>query len=386
MSALAVMTLALTLVVLPSSPAAASRGEKTKADAGYQAGEIVVKFKQGAAQTKRLATLDKLNSKILSKNHALGFDVVKVHGSVENALKMYRENPLVEYAEPNITFKAAATPNDSDYSKQYGLELVNAPTAWKTVTGKGAKIAIVDTGVDYNHPDLKGKVIKGRDFIDNDSDPMDENGHGTHCAGIAAAHTNNEIGIAGMAPNAKIYASRVLDANGRGSLDAVANGITDAADHGAKVISLSLGASKGAQALKDAVDYAADKGAIVVAAAGNEGKTTPNYPGYYKKTIAVGATDSNDKKADFSNCGADWVDVAAPGVDIYSTITGGGYKNLSGTSMATPHVAGLAGLLASQGKKAADIRSTIEGTADKISGTGSDWAYGRINAAKAVGE
>ncbi len=201
----------------------------------------------------------------------------------------------------------------------------------------------------YDHPDLAGKVIRG-DHVDNDWDPYDGNGHGTHTAGIAAAVTNNARGIAGMAPEATIYAVRVLDESGSGTLQNVANGIIHAADNGADVINLSLGSPNDSITLKEAVDYAWNKGVVVVAAAGNDGSAQPTYPAYYSDAIAVAATDSDESKASFSNYG-NWVDVAAPGVNIYSTYTDGGYASLSGTSMATPHVAGLAGLLDAQGRQ-----------------------------------
>lgn len=347
--------------------------------------EIIVKYKEGLPSAAMSALHKKADAEVLNRNAQLGFEVVKVEdASLEQAIDIYEQNNDVEYAEPNITFHTYETPNDPMFDQQWGPQQVEAPAAWDVTKGSDqVEVAIVDTGVDYDHPDLSGKVIKGGDFVDNDGDPMDENGHGTHCAGIAAASTNNGVGIAGMAPNVSIYAVRVLDANGSGSLDAVAEGIIDAADNGSEVISLSLGAPTGAQTLEEAVQYAADKGSVVVAAAGNSGLPTPSYPAYYSDAIAVAATDSNDSKASFSNYG-NWVDIAAPGVDILSTYPGGDYQSLSGTSMATPHVAGLAGLLASQERSASEVRSAIEQTADPISGTGTYWENGRINANQAV--
>ncbi|QCV55125.1 peptidase S8 [Thermoactinomyces vulgaris] len=350
--------------------------------------EIIVKFKQNATSSDVSALHAKAKASITSTNKQLGYQVVKVNEgqNMEDVLKQYQSNPNVEYVEPNHEVHAFFTPNDPRYSEQYAPQLVGAEEAWDVTQGSSnVTVAIVDTGVDYNHPDLQGKVIKGKDFVDNDDDPMDENMHGTHCAGIAAALTNNGVGIAGMAPKVKILAERVLDANGSGTLDSVAQGITHATDQGADVISLSLGSPQGASTLENAVNYAASKGAVVVAAAGNESTSAPSYPAYYEKAIAVAATDSNDKIASFSNYGS-WVDVAAPGVNILSTVPGGGYQTASGTSMATPLVAGQAALLASQGKSASEIRQAIEGTADQISGTGQYWAHGRVNAAKSVSQ
>ena len=379
-----VASLALALVLtLPQTVGA----EAAPADKpAYAPDQVIVKFKEGTSARTMKATHQEEQAKLLSRNETLGFDVVKVEDkSVEQAVQEYEKNPDVEYAEPNYIYTIQWTPNDPDFSsRQWGPQKVQAPEAWDVTRGSSStRIAIVDTGVQYDHPDLAGKVVRGYDFVDDDSDPYDGNGHGTHCAGIAAAVTDNGRGIAGMAPNATIYAVRVLDDNGSGTLDDVANGIIHAADNGADVISLSLGAPVGATTLRNAVDYAWNSGSVVVAAAGNSGTSLPSYPAYYDNAIAVAATDSNDNKASFSNYGS-WVDVAAPGVDIYSTYTGSSYRSLSGTSMATPHVAGLAGLLDAQGRSASQIRAAIENTAVPISGPGTYWSKGRINAYKAV--
>lgn len=373
--------LALAMVV-PGTVDSAS----VQAEAKYVPNELIVKFKPGTRGAAKASLHAQEDAEVISRNTDIGFEVIKLKDqSVQQALKAYKANPNIEYAEPNFIVKTAWTPNDPDYStKQYGPQITKAPQAWDVTRGSSnVRIAIVDTGVQYDHPDLADKVVKGFDFVDKDSDPYDENGHGTHCAGIAAAVTDNGIGIAGMAPDASIYAVRVLDANGSGSLADVASGITHAADNGSQVISLSLGSFIGGTALKDAVNYAWNKGSVIVAAAGNSGLPFPSYPAYYSNAIAVAATDSNDQTASFSNWGS-WVDIAAPGVDIYSTYPTDSYQSLSGTSMATPHVAGLAGLLASQGRSADEIRAAIEKTADPIPGTGTYFANGRINAYNAV--
>jgi thermitase len=376
--------LLLALLVVPSGLFAQSQSVPHLAGK-YVPGELIVKFKAGTS-TNAIKSLHAKAGALVAKTSKLGFQVVKFKSSsVAAMLKKYKANPNVEYAEPNYIYHAFWTPNDPAFStKQWGPQKVQADKAWDVTKGNSnVNIAIVDTGVQADHPDLSGKVINGWDFVYNDPIPNDANGHGTHCAGVAAAVTNNGVGIAGIAPNVKILAVRVLDANGSGTLENVANGITYAADHGAKVISLSLGGPSGSITLQNAVNYAWNKGAVIVAAAGNSGSSSPSYPAYYSNVISVAATDSNDKKASWSNYGS-WVDVAAPGVNIYSTYKGSSYATLSGTSMATPHVAGLAGLLASQGRTNSKIREAIQNTADKISGTGKYWKYGRINAYKAV--
>jgi len=379
------MAISFVLVGIPGVQALSLSSAPTDEQTASSGQEIIVKFKPGISQATQSLIHTEAATRILFHNDILGFDVVKLNGqSIEKVLEIYRNNPLVEYAEPNFVFHATMTPNDTYFTDQWSLTKVEAPTAWDLgQSADSVQIAVIDTGVDSTHPDLAGKVINGHDYVDNDNDPMDLNGHGTHVAGVAAAVTNNQQGIAGMAPKAKIYAVRVLDENGKGTLDKVASGIVEAADHGAKVINLSLGSSQSAQTLKDAIDYAWNKGAVVVAAAGNDGTSAPTYPAYYNQVLAVAATDSSDHKAEFSNYGK-WVDVAAPGVDITSTYVGGGYKMMSGTSMAVPQVSGLAALLAAKGKNNTQILGTIQSTPDKVTGTGTDWEYGRINALRAM--
>ncbi|MCM3717624.1 S8 family peptidase [Fictibacillus phosphorivorans] len=374
------VSLALPASAVESEVQEASFTTSVKQEAATQ--EVIVRYKDSISAFSAQNTISTFGKVVDATED---FSVVKVNGDVSEAIKKLESLDSVEYAEPNITLHASYVPNDPDYqTKQYAPQKVSAEQAWDTTqSSSNVKIAVIDTGVDYYHPDLAGKVIKGADFVDDDNDPIDENEHGTHVAGIAAANTNNGIGIAGLAPKAQILAVRVLDANGSGSLDDVAQGIRYAADQGAQVINLSLGGSVGTQTLQDAVNYAWDKGSVVVAAAGNSGVSLPSYPAYYENAIAVAATDRNDQKASFSNFGT-WVDIAAPGVDIYSTIPNNQYASFSGTSMASPVVAGVAGLLAAQGKNASQIRAALENTADPVTGTGTLFQNGRVNAAKAV--
>lgn len=359
-----------------------------QASTEFVEGEVLVKFKGGAQMAapidharigaRPVETINRLNVQRVALPKTV---------NVSQALAHYRGLPNVEFAEPNyIARHFQVTPNDPSYGSQWGLPKISAPAGWAVTTGSpGVTIAIVDTGVDKNHSDLVGKLVAGYDFVNNDADADDDNGHGTHCAGIAAALTNNGVGVAGVDWNARIMPVKVLNASGSGSYTGIANGIIWAADNGAKVISMSLGGSAGSATLESAVNYAASKGVVIVAAAGNSNTTAASYPAFYSACIAVGSTTSTDARSSFSNYGASWVDVAAPGSSIYSTYDGNTYATLSGTSMATPHVAGLAGLVwAKQGATAtsATVRSAIEQNCDNV---GTWVAFGRINVAKALG-
>jgi thermitase len=247
-------------------------------------------------------------------------------------------------------------------------------------------VAVVDTGVDYTHEDLAGTVRKGYDFVNDDTDAMDDQGHGTHVAGTIAATLNNNKGVVGVSPNVvRILAVKVCGVGGC-TWSNVASGIVYAADKQARVINLSLGGPESSQTLKDAVNYAWNKGVLLACAAGNEGAGDPLYPAAYKRCLAVAATDENDARASFSQYAPDGV--AAPGVSILSSLPGNNYESWSGTSMATPHVAGLAALLFSQNPNRTNrrVREIIQGTTDDIGTAGKDpiFGYGRINASKAV--
>jgi serine protease len=280
---------------------------------------------------------------------------------------------------------------------QWALTHIDAVQAWGTAKGAGATIAIVDTGIDLSHPDLKSKIVSAWTCIDScKAGGNDDNGHGSHVAGIAAAVTDNGEGVSGVAPKAKLIAVKVLDKNGKGFTSDVALGIKWAADKGARVVNLSLGPEVGlsldvlgAGEVSDAVDYAWNKGAVVVAAAGNDALPFTSYT-FTANLLVVGATGPDDRLASYSTAGAG-VDVYAPGGDattatctkrdcIVSAYKDGGYATMDGTSMATPQVSGIAALLRSQGRNNSQtvsrIKSTTEDSAD---------GFPRVNAAKAVG-
>jgi len=374
---------------------------------GYASGKpndsdrILVKLRAGTPPAAAADLHRQIGTRLVGSVPRLGVDVVSASAAdLPSRLSAYLRDPRVEYAEPDyraeayvISAQTAVTPNDPSFSQQWGMTKVEAPGAWGVTTGtSGVKIAILDTGIDQDHEDLASKIVDNQNFTGSSSFD-DLYGHGTHVAGIAAAITNNATGVAGMGWSSSLMNVKVLDDSGSGYYSWIANGIIWAADHGAKVINMSLGGRSASKTLENAVNYAWSKGVVLVAAAGNNGSSARSYPAYYQNCIAVAATDSNDKKASWSNYGS-WVDVAAPGVNIFSTLTNhpsvlsssAGYGYLSGTSMATPHVAGLAALVwaTPYGTSNSSVRARIEKNADKISGTGSYWAYGRINAYRAV--
>ena len=231
----------------------------------------------------------------------------------------------------------------------WGIQRVHAASAWPITEGKGVKVAVIDTGIDYTHPELTGQVDGGYSAItktENPADYADDNGHGSHVAGTIAAHKDGK-GVVGVAPGARLYAVKVLDADGSGNLSDVIDGIVWAAKNHMDVANMSLGAPVDSEAMKRAVRFARGSGVVVVAAAGNSGGSV-GFPGAYEDVIAVAASDFQDKLASFSSRGPE-VDFIAPGVDILSAKMGGGFASYSGTSMASPHVAGLAALAVSQG-------------------------------------
>ena len=365
----------------------ASKTKKKTTAAAFVEDELLVKFKLGKSETGN-ATVKKMGAKLKEKLKHIDISHLKLPKglTVEKAVEKLSNLDIVEFVEPNYIQSTVGNPNDPRYKEQWGLETIRALKGWGVSTGKAKTvIAVVDTGVDLTHPDLKDKIVPGYNYVENNNKPQDDEGHGTHCAGIAAASADNGEGIAGVCPNCSIMPVRGLGGDGQGSITTVSNGIMYAADHGAEVISMSFGSPSYSTTLKNAIDYAVKKGAVLVAAAGNDGVTTPFYPAYLEPVIAVGSsTEFNDKRSYFSNYG-DWVEVAAPGSNILSTVPGGyGYKQ--GTSMAAPFVSGLAGLMVSCSEKSAtEVRAALLKSTVPVG----DWVNsGRIdvpNALAAVG-
>lgn len=239
---------------------------------------------------------------------------------------------------------------DAQQKAGWQISAFELPKAWQYTQGEGVTIAVLDSGCDLDHPDLKQNLVPGANFVKPDLPPEDDNGHGTHVTGILVAE-NNEIGMVGVCPSAKVMPVKVLDKNGNGNLVNVAKGVKWAADNGADIIVMSLGSPSKLQQVRKAIQYACSKNVPVFVAAGNAGNTKEIfYPANYPETIAIGAIDSDLRRADFSNTGEN-LDFMAPGVDVFSTVPDNWYATFSGSSMACPFAAGVAALVLSYVRK-----------------------------------
>jgi subtilisin family serine protease len=288
-----------------------------------------------------------------------------------------------------LSAAAASAAGDPLRPQQWNLDMVEADAAWTTTTGAGATVAIVDSGVQADHPDLAGRLIAGYDVVENDATPQDANGHGTHVTGIVGAATGNGVGVAGVAPSARLMPVRVLDADGSGTEDGVAAGIDWARAHGADVINLSLGSevpiigATQAGALDAAMRRALDAGIIVVAAAGNDGVPVCEQPAAAAGLVCVGAVDRRAEHALYSSFGSG-LGLVAPGGSALPTAGEGvlsayppaGYAELSGTSQATPHVSGVAALLVACGLRGQNAVRRMLATARDLGTPGQDVTYG----------
>jgi type VII secretion-associated serine protease mycosin len=358
----------------------------------YHINEVVVKFRGHPADRE----LDQMKRDITAMSvRKLGYTYVfRSHKMQTEAMMRYfrsRWNP--EYVEPHYLYltneSAPIVPNDALYSQyQWNLPKIETEKGW--TFGKGSDkvlVAVVDTGVQADHPDLAGKLVTGTNLVDPNAKPNDDVGHGTHVSGIIAANVNNGVGVAGVTWYNKVLPVKVLDSTGAGSTYAVAEGIIWATDHGAKVINLSLGNYAQAQFLHDAVKYAFDRDVVLVSASGNDNTDRPGYPAAYPEVLAVASTDPDGKKSSFSNYG-DYIDVAAPGSNIASTYPGSQYAALSGTSMASPHAAALAGLIRAVNPALTNVQvmDIMRNTAQDLGDKGKDpyFGYGQIDVVRAL--
>ncbi len=355
---------------------------------------LLVKYKNSTSESVRANINKQYGTNTKRRIGPLGVDIVNVSSaeSVGEIMKKYRSRAEVEYIEPNYLSKHFLTPNDTLFLKQWHLQKIEAPKAWDVSQGGFGPIAIIDTGIASSQTDLSGLVQAGYNFVSDNTDTNDDNGHGTHVAGIVSASTNNSTGVASIGFKGSLLPVKVLDSTGAGTYGDVASGIIFATDKGAKIINLSLGGSSASRTLQDAVNYALSRGVVVVAAAGNNGNNTAVYPAAYPGVVAVTASDQNDNLAAFSSYGS-YAYISAPGVSIISTYNSGGYATLSGTSMAAPAVAGLIGLSLSRGTTTGtNVLNDLKTTSDKVgpyaydqNGWNQYFGYGRINAAKLLG-
>lgn len=371
----------------------------------YYENELVVTFENApsARDMKRIESeLSCTPAKKIGNTYIFHSDKMTMH-----QLKAYFERHWKpNYVEPHYLYMTNETagandtsflndgdtpeiPNDLLFSEyQWNLPIIEANRGWKLTKGSNDVIvAVVDTGVDINHPDLKGKLLKGYNVINPNKEPLDDVGHGTHVAGIISAKVNNNEGIAGMMWGGKLLPVKALDSTGSGTTYSVAQGIIWAVDQGAKVINLSLGNYADAQFLHEAIKYAFDRDVVIIAATGNDNTERPGYPAAYPEVLSVSATDYNLNRASFSNYG-DYIDVMAPGESIASTYPDNQYAALSGTSMASPHVAALAALIRSINPdlKNTEVMDIIRKNVIDLGDTGRDkyFGYGQIDVYSAL--
>jgi subtilisin family serine protease len=418
---------AVTLALVLSS-CTQEENTEAQATAPHRPGEILVKFENTISIQQSTSLLASAGLESVAQFASIGVHRCRItNGSEVNAaISACEGNASVQYAEPNYIYNASEIPNDPRFNELWAMQNdndadIDAVEAWDSQTGSAdVLVAIIDTGVDYTHSDLgtnmwrnPGESGEGRedngvdddgngfvddvfgwDFAGNDSDPLDDNGHGTHVAGTIAAAGNNGVGVVGVNWQASIMALKFLSSNGSGSAADAIDAILYAANNGARVMNNSWGGGGFSQALKDAIEFARDRNALFVAAAGNDGRdndSRPTYPSNYDvdNVVAVAASDRNDLLASFSNFGATTVDLAAPGADILSTMPSDQYRSLNGTSMATPHVSGVAALVLAHAPdlnyRQVAVRvvgSTDAGAAfENTTGSG-----GRLNAAAALSD
>lgn len=438
-----ILALAFLSILLPAYSSAPQKGEN---EHDFIPGEIIIKLKDpGASAEARKAfsvagiggfeNLDKASFLRIASEKVRIRDFRKlktVEGTyrirlekgqdIISAIEEYRKNPLIEYAEPNYIFHIFAVPNDPSFNQQWSLNITNSTEGWDIETGTNSTaIAIIDTGVEWNHTDLAANIwtnpgeiagngvdddnngyiddVNGWDFVNYtsgctdvdcgtpDNNTMDSHGHGTHVAGIAAAVGNNSVGISGVCWKCAIMPLRAGYAVGAdASLEAaaIAEAIYYAANNSARVITMSFGDTADVQTVRNAINYAYSKGVVLVASAGNDNSFTKMYPAAYDNVIAVSSTNISDMKSNFSQYGS-WIDVAAPGTNILSTYINNGFASISGTSMSAPFVAGLAGLILSKNSSFTNeqVRTIIRSSVDNLSspyyiGTG------RVNVRKAI--
>jgi subtilisin family serine protease len=346
----------------------------------YVPGELLVRFQAGTPTVEMEDAAARAGGRLANHIPQLGVHVVAVpRQRVQEALASLRSEPSVENVERDVFLEALDTvPNDVLWSTQWGSRVVGAPRAWDASRGApSVVIAMLDTGLDAQHADLRGSTVAGYDVVNDDADPSDDHGHGTSAAGIASARTNNSEGQSGVCWACSLMPVKVLDSGGSGKTSTIALGIAWAADRGARVLNMSFGGPGTTNTLRAAVDYAASRGTLLVASSGNSGVDTPFYPAAYDQVVGVAATTETDARYSWSNYG-NWVEVAAPGCNT-ATRVGGGYVEFCGTSSAAPMVSGIAGLAFALNTKATrtDVEQALAASATPLPGVA---RFGRVNA------
>ncbi len=319
----------------------------------------------------------------------LSVSVVDVpEASSEAILVSLKNSGLFDYVERDYYAHTAAVPNDPSYGSQWHLPRIHSPQAWSVTTGSASVvIAVIDSGVFGTHPDLAAKLVAGWNFVGGNTDTSDVLGHGTAVAGAVAAASNNNIGIAGVSWASRVMPLVVVNGEDYAAYSDIAAAIQYGADHGARILNVSIGGVNQSTTLQNAVDYAWNRGAVIFAAAMNNSTSTPYYPAACNHVVAVSATDSDDHLAGFSDYG-NWIALSAPGTNILTTMNGGGYGYWSGTSFAAPVAAGVAALClaVNPALSNAALVALLESTADDLGTPGYDnyFGWGRINAYQAV--
>jgi subtilisin family serine protease len=396
------------LLLLGNGPGATSVARATgagalRAAARYVPGVLLVRRKAGASA--EAVTRQAKGAAVAGRVDALGVDKVTVPPGQEQAIsRQLEQSGLVEFAQPDFLYRVAdVTPNDPDYPQQWDLPKIRAPAAWGTTEGSpGVIVAVIDTGYDLGHPDRPVNLIAGPTYTQNSAPydgcgpegvdgPSDDFGHGTHVGGTIAADFNNGVGMAGLAPNVSLLVIKAGDCAGYFADSDIVSAIDYAVNNGAKVINMSFGGPGPDDVMGAAVQGAARRGVVLVAAAGNDASSENFVPADLSGVMAIAATDPSDQPAYFSNYGPA-IAVAAPGVNILSTyptsLDPSGYLVDNGTSMASPHVAAIAGLVLSAfpALSAGQVISAIERGAVPLGGSvpNAQYGYGRVDACNAL--
>lgn len=352
-------------------------------------GRLLIGYRDGGNVERIIPTLRLHRAVERHQVAELGLHVVDVpEESAEAIRQSLQQTGLFEFVEPDYYGHTASDPNDPSYIAQWHLKKIGGPLAWSLTTGSASVVvAVIDSGVFGAHPDLAAKLVPGWNFVKGNSDTTDVLGHGTAVAGTVAAETNNNIGVAGVNWASRVMPLVVVTPDDFAAYSDIAAAIQYAADHGVRVINVSIGGTNSSATLQKAVDYAWGKGALVFASAMNSSVSDPYYPAACGHAIAVSATDANDRLASFSNFGQ-WITLSAPGTNILTTANGGGYSYWNGTSFASPIAAGVAALILAANPSLTNdaVLKLMEATADHVGGQSFDssFGWGRVNAYRAV--